>query len=42
MRELAEAPASAFLGHGQMRSEQAEIATLKKEVARLKAERDMP
>jgi transposase len=41
MRELAEAPASAFPGHGQMRSEQAEIAALKKEVARLKAERDI-
>ena len=42
MRELAEAPVSAFPGHGQMRSEQAEIAALKKEVARLKAERDLP
>ena len=41
MRELAEAPASAFPGQGQMRSEQAEIAALKKEVARLKAERDI-
>ena len=41
MRELAVAPASAFPGHGQMRSEQAEIAALKKEVARLKAERDI-
>ncbi len=42
MRELAEAPTSAFPGQGQMRSEPAEIAALKKEVARLKAERDMP
>lgn len=41
MRELAEAPTSAFPGQGQMRSEQAEIAALKKEVARLKAERDI-
>lgn len=41
MRELAEAPASAFPGRGPMRSEQAEIAALKKEVARLKAERDI-
>ena len=41
MRELAEAPASAFPGQGRMRSEQAEIAALKKEVARLKAERDI-
>ena len=41
IRELAEAPASAFPGHGQMHSEQAEIAALKKEVARLKAERDI-
>ena len=41
MRELAEAPTSAFPGQGQMRSEQAEIAALRKEVARLKAERDI-
>jgi transposase len=42
MRELAEAPASAFPGRGQMRSEPAEVAALRKEVARLEAERDMP
>ena len=41
MRELEEAPVSAFPGHGHMRSELAEIAALKKEVARLKAERDI-
>ena len=43
IRELAEAPASAFpgQGQGQLRAEQAEIAALKKEVARLKAERDI-
>ena len=41
MRELAEAPARAFPGHGQMRSEPAEITVLRKEVARLKAERDI-
>lgn len=41
MRELAEAPASASPGQGQLRAEQAEIAALKKEVARLKAERDI-
>ena len=34
-------PGSAFPGNGQMRAEQAEIAALKKEVARLKAERDI-
>src|SRR4028119_1240740 len=42
VREVPEAPTSAFPGQGRGRSEQAEIAALKKEVARLKAERDMP
>ena len=42
MREMAQAPASAFPGNGPLRAEQAEIAALKKEVARLKAERDLP
>ena len=41
MRELAQAPSSAFPGHGQVRSDQAEIVALKKEVARLRAERDI-
>jgi transposase len=39
MREAAEAPFTAF-PNGQQRSELAEIAALKKEVAKLKAERD--
>ena len=41
MRELASAPVAAFPGHGQMRADLAEIAALKKEVARLRAERDI-
>jgi transposase len=41
MRELTAAPAAAFPGNGQMRSDLAEIAALKKEVARLRAERDI-
>jgi len=40
-RELTAAPAAAFPGNGQMRADLAEIATLKKEVARLRAERDI-
>jgi transposase len=34
-------PAAAFPGNGQMRADVAEIASLKKEVARLRAERDI-
>src|SRR5512132_1064308 len=34
-------PQHAFPGHGQMKPEQLEIAQLKREVARLKAERDI-
>jgi transposase len=34
-------PASAFPGRGQMKPEQLEIARLRKEVAKLKAERDI-
>jgi len=34
-------PQHAFPGHGQMKPEQAEIAALKKEVAKLKMERDI-
>jgi transposase len=34
-------PVQAFPGHGQMKPEQAEIARLKKEVARLRMERDI-
>lgn len=41
MRELTATPVVAFLGNGQMRSDLAEIAALKKEVARLRAARDI-
>jgi transposase len=41
MRELTAMPAAAFPGNGQMRADLAEIAALKKEVARLRAERDI-
>jgi transposase len=41
MRELAAAPTTAFPGHGQQRADLAEIAALKKEVAKLQAERDI-
>ena len=41
MRELKAAPTAAFPGNGQMRADLAEIAALKKEVARLRAERDI-
>ena len=34
-------PQHAFPGHGQMKPEQAEIAALRKEVAKLKMERDI-
>jgi transposase len=34
-------PGQAFPGHGQMKPEQAEIARLKREVTKLKAERDI-
>lgn len=42
MREAAEAQSSAFPGKGQQRAELAETAALKNEVAKLKAERDIP
>lgn len=41
MRELSAAPATAFPGHGQQRADLAEITALKREVANLKAERDI-
>lgn len=41
MRELTATPAVAFPGNGQMRADLAEISALKKEVARLRAERDI-
>jgi len=42
VREYRDDPAHAFPGAGQMKPEQAEIAQLKKEVRKLKAERDIP
>ena len=41
VRELVVDPVHAFPGHGQMKPEQAEIAALRKEVAKLKMERDI-
>ena len=41
VRELAGDPQHAFPGHGQMKPEQQEIDRLRKEVAKLKAERDI-
>ena len=41
MRELAADPAHAFPGHGQVKPEQLEIDRLRREVAKLKAERDI-
>ncbi len=41
MRELTATPAAVFPGNRQMRSDLAEIAALKKEVVRLRAERDI-
>jgi len=41
VKALAEDPQHAFRGHGQMKPEQQEIARLKREVAKLKAERDI-
>jgi transposase len=41
LREAAAAPRTAFPGNGRQRDELAEIAALKKEVAKLKAERDI-
>ena len=41
MREATVAPATAFPGNVQQRVDLAEIAALKKEVAKLKAERDI-
>lgn len=41
MREAASAPVTAFPGNGRQRAEPAEIAALKKEVAKLEAERDI-
>ena len=41
VKAIAEDPQQAFPGHGQMKAEQGEIARLKREVAKLKAERDI-
>ena len=41
IRDLAFDPAQAFPGHGQLRPEQQEIDRLRREVAKLKAERDI-
>ena len=41
VKDFATDPEQAFPGHGQMKAEQAEIARLKREVAKLKAERDI-
>jgi len=41
VRELELDPAQAFPGHGQVKPEQVEIDRLRKEVAKLKAERDI-
>lgn len=41
MRELTATPVAAFPWNGQMRADLVEIAALKKEVARLRAERDI-
>ena len=38
---FADDPQHAFPGHGQMKPEQLEIARLKREVTKLKAERDI-
>jgi len=41
MRQQAADPKSAFPGHGQMKHEQQEIERLRREVTKLKAERDI-
>jgi transposase len=41
VRDYGSDPVQAFPGHGQMKPEQLEIARLRKEVAKLKAERDI-
>ena len=41
VRELSGDPQHAFPGHGQMKPEQLEFDRLRKEVAKLKAERDI-
>jgi transposase len=41
VKKFADDPEHAFPGHGQMKPEQLEIARLKREVIKLKAERDI-
>jgi transposase len=41
VKRFADDPQQAFPGHGQQKPEQQEIARLKREVAKLKAERDI-
>lgn len=41
VKDFAADPAQAFPGHGQMKPEQLEIERLRREVAKLKAERDI-
>jgi transposase len=41
VKSLADAPRDAFLGQDRMKPEQLEIAQLKREVAKLKVERDI-
>ena len=41
VRQLADDPEQSFPGQGQMKPEQAEIARLRREVTKLKAERDI-
>ena len=41
VREFGSDPVQAFPGHGQMKPEQQEIERLKREVTKLKAERDI-
>lgn len=41
VRELSADPVQAFPGNGQMKREQLEIERLRREVAKLKAERDI-
>ncbi len=42
VRELVADPTQAFPGHGQMKPEHLEIDRLRREVVKLKAERDIP
>jgi transposase len=41
VKDFSTDPQQAFPGHGQQRAEEAEIARLKREVTKLKAERDI-